>query len=366
MDEAQIVNGFWRAAYGEIAWESAIDALAVPLGSQTGQLAIVDPAAGIVAAIFTRLTSADLRDIASHRVYLPSVNPRIHGLLDAPPGQVVTDDDFLSPSDQATLPVYRDFFRPSGRGRATSIRSLDTIDGAHIALSLVGNDNIANRVAGGHDLLRRVLPALSGAAQVAIRFGRLQADAMVTALEQDRRPSIALRRDRVPVALSAGAERLLSQNQYLTQRRRRLHATDRRCDDRLASAIEQIERGDPAALRRRLIVLRSAVADDPPIIASLVPVVERSGSFSEAVAMLTMADTSIPDDLPSALTDAYGLTPTEAVITVAIAQGQSPSEIATVRGLSKETVRTHLRSIMGKTDTHRQSELVALMRRIGG
>lgn len=56
----------------------------------------------------------------------------------------------------------------------------------------------------------------------------------------------------------------------------------------------------------------------------------------------------------------YGLTAAEVEVTGLLAQGDSLSAIAASTGRTRETVRTHLKSIFMKTGTHRQVELVIL------
>ena len=49
-----------------------------------------------------------------------------------------------------------------------------------------------------------------------------------------------------------------------------------------------------------------------------------------------------------------------------VATGLSPEEIAGDLQVSRETVRNQIKAIFGKTGTHRQSELAALVSRIHG
>lgn len=60
----------------------------------------------------------------------------------------------------------------------------------------------------------------------------------------------------------------------------------------------------------------------------------------------------------------FGLTAAEAAIAVMVSQGMPLREIAERKGISYETVRTHLRSIFSKTDTNRQAELTKLVARL--
>jgi DNA-binding CsgD family transcriptional regulator len=59
-----------------------------------------------------------------------------------------------------------------------------------------------------------------------------------------------------------------------------------------------------------------------------------------------------------------GLTPAEARVAKALARGATLAEIAGEFNLSMKTVRMQLRSIFAKTETHRQSDLVALLTQI--
>lgn len=57
----------------------------------------------------------------------------------------------------------------------------------------------------------------------------------------------------------------------------------------------------------------------------------------------------------------FSLTPTEARLAVAIAEGSTPAEAAGFLGISVLTARTHLKRIFHKTATTRQAELVRLV-----
>ncbi|WP_234050281.1 MULTISPECIES: helix-turn-helix transcriptional regulator [unclassified Xanthobacter] len=58
---------------------------------------------------------------------------------------------------------------------------------------------------------------------------------------------------------------------------------------------------------------------------------------------------------------AFGLTPTEAAIALLLARGEGAREIARMRAISYETVRTHIRSIFHKLGVNRQAEVGALL-----
>lgn len=66
------------------------------------------------------------------------------------------------------------------------------------------------------------------------------------------------------------------------------------------------------------------------------------------------------------VSEAFSLTAAEAKVASLVAAGSSPEEIASKLQVSRETVRNQIKAIFGKTATHRQSELAALVSRIQG
>lgn len=61
------------------------------------------------------------------------------------------------------------------------------------------------------------------------------------------------------------------------------------------------------------------------------------------------------------LSDLFGLTPTEAEVAGALAQGQRTDEIAQNLSIATTTVAFHLRNLFWKTGTHRQADLIVLL-----
>jgi DNA-binding CsgD family transcriptional regulator len=72
-----------------------------------------------------------------------------------------------------------------------------------------------------------------------------------------------------------------------------------------------------------------------------------------------------PPVLPAeVLTALFGLTPMEATVAGALMQGAELSDIAASRGISTETVRGHVKSLLRKTGTGSQKQLAAMLSRL--
>jgi DNA-binding CsgD family transcriptional regulator len=61
------------------------------------------------------------------------------------------------------------------------------------------------------------------------------------------------------------------------------------------------------------------------------------------------------------LRHSFGLTAREATIATLICLGYGPSQLAKRLSLSTNTVRSHLKRVFFKTQTHRQADLVRLL-----
>ncbi len=89
-----------------------------------------------------------------------------------------------------------------------------------------------------------------------------------------------------------------------------------------------------------------------------------AGTRGPALAVLYVIDPegdTGPD--PETLQTLYGLTAAEAALAAELARGRSVDQIAERLGLSRHTVRGHLKAVFAKTGTHRQAELVGLLLR---
>jgi len=82
------------------------------------------------------------------------------------------------------------------------------------------------------------------------------------------------------------------------------------------------------------------------------------GAAMPAVLVLIMDPDRCVELAPEHLIQAYDLTPAEARVTQLLVQGSEIDGIAHKLGIRRETARTHLRRVLAKTRTHRQSELI--------
>lgn len=144
-----------------------------------------------------------------------------------------------------------------------------------------------------------------------------------------------------------------------------------------AARLRALSRSEPVAgqLRRGLRALRQGdglvrgcfeqvlVLSGTRLTVKGLRLTEIHAGFGRAQYLLTLTETRIatlPD--PEALRRRFGLTIAEVQLALALGDGLSLRQAAEQRAIAYETARAQLKSIFGKLDIHRQSQLVAFLR----
>lgn len=312
------------------------------------------------------IDSTDWRVYAEH---FAALNPWISGEERClQPGLVSLDDEIFPVSSLVRTEFFNDFLKP---------RRLDHMMGATIGRDGSTFTNLSmhrGRESGpfGQDerqLLERLMPHLQRVVQIHQRLagaerGRILAEAAdhLTAglLMTDARGRI-LYANRAAEEMVAGTDGLALVDGQLRAARSEENARLRT----LVGATASGEGRDPDVSGGLLRVSRPS--GRRPYLLVVAPVrgpreawlvLERPA----AVVFVTDPERQIEPDADM-LARAYGLTPAEIRMASRLTAGDSVTDAADVLGVTRETARTHLRNLLQKTDTHRQSELIALLLR---
>jgi DNA-binding CsgD family transcriptional regulator len=177
-------------------------------------------------------------------------------------------------------------------------------------------------------------------------------------------PAIALDWHGFAIDANTAAEAVFDDNIKIKDRRLFVRDLDSR--NLLKESIDQLT-GPPRS---------NSVAMEPVIVPRMdkLPVIVRIWPFEgpshppaqEVRALLTMNALGPRPGPPAAIiAKTFRLTPSEAKLACIIARGAPPDIAARELKISRETARNQLKSVFAKTDTHRQSELVALLQQFG-
>ena len=194
----------------------------------------------------------------------------------------------------------------------------------------------------------------------AVAAARGSGTSPAAAINAMRLPAIALDQHGFVAEVNAAAEAVFDNDFRIKDRRLFVRDPDARA--RLKDAIDQL----------RTLPRRNPLVTEPIIVQrrDKLPVLVRTWRFDGAAhlpaqdvsALLTLNALGPKPGPPAAiLARTFRLTPAEAKLACVIARGASPEIAAGELKISRETARNQLKSVFAKTDTHRQSELVALL-----
>jgi DNA-binding CsgD family transcriptional regulator len=295
-----------------------------------------------------------------------SRNTRGQALLSLPSTEFHSDADHFTLQEMSREPVYRDLLWPLGWGYAAATHmQIPNGDTLIVSLERRRDDGPVEREAVTR--LTELRPHLARSALLASRL----------AFEQVRSANDAFGMTGLPSAAISISGRIIDSNALFDERfektaigagsRFRLNNAD--ANNILDETLAAVQAGrDGAPLASRSIALSRTETTEPAVL-HLVPVAGFARDLFATAAffvILTPLDATrlAPVELVQGLFD---LTTMEARVARALAAGSDIVNIAEAFGISRETVRAHLKNIFSKTGFSRQTDLataISLVRTI--
>jgi len=212
-------------------------------------------------------------------------------------------------------------------------------------------------------MLQTLPDRLTEVATLSTVIGRVALSSAANALDLIGRPAIALDRFGLVLGANQAAEAIFDDD--FRVRNRRLSASDPRANrDLRALADRLMSTSENEPLPTLSIVLRRP--GKSATIGRVLPVhAAARNPFLGARALLVFSRVKVRARLSASnLGGIFGLTPTEARLAISLAEGHSLELFAHEHKVSVTTARNQLKAVFLKTDTHKQSELVALLLRL--
>ncbi|MGH6864455.1 MAG: helix-turn-helix transcriptional regulator [Methylocella sp.] len=220
------------------------------------------------------------------------------------------------------------------------------------------NPEVCNLHAAEERILASFTQRLIEIAAVAVAHGPVASP--TAALNAMCLPAIALDQHGFVAEVNAAAETIFDNDVKIKDRS--LFVSDPAARALLKDAIDQLRtspRLNPLANDPIIVQRRGKL----PVIVRIWPIDGAAHLPAQEVRGLLTLNALGPKPGPPAaiLAKTFRLTPSEAKLARLIARGASPGIAAQELKISRETARNQLKSVFAKTDTHRQSELVALL-----
>lgn len=148
----------------------------------------------------------------------------------------------------------------------------------------------------------------------------------------------------------------------------RLRSYHRAADQSLSELLAACASGDDLAIGSKGAAIHLPSRSGGDYVGHVLPLT--SGARRDAAASHRAVATLVvhnaaqnPSSPPEVIAKAFDLTPREVGVLFAVVETPGVADVAELLGLSKTTVRTHLRRLFAKTGTARQAELVKLVGR---
>lgn len=270
----------------------------------------------------------------------------------------IRDVDVYTHDELEADESYHGFFRPNGLGWAAgTFVNIPTGDVA--VFSIERAHDLGPVIQTELDALDELRPHLSRAALLSIRLERERVRSAVQLLEALGLPATAVTASgQVVVAntafsmasehLTIGAyDRLMFKSPAAEGRVRDVLAGIRSSGRGGSSLPLRSSSGDASVLH--IVPVRRAVHD----------IMGRSDAF---IIVTPVAAKGAPD--AALIAGLFDLSDSEARVAAQVSQGMTIDAIALRQGVSRETIRSHLKSVFIKLGVHRQAELVAVLANI--
>jgi DNA-binding CsgD family transcriptional regulator len=216
-------------------------------------------------------------------------------------------------------------------------------------------------------LVAGLLPHLERAIRIHSKFNRIESERALYAgaIAHLSVATIILDEIGQVMNLNETAQKLLNHENGLWLERGRLCLQSDSETQALQAAIDNSLAKQKAAepcVVEAFRVRRNNNEPDLGVIIRPVPVTEWSEGAEVPTLAVFISDPSQQAEAPvQVITQLFGLTPAEANLSMLLANGLTLEEAAVELGISRNTARTHLRSVFGKTGVSRQTLLVRLI-----
>jgi DNA-binding CsgD family transcriptional regulator len=352
-----LIDQIYEAALNPSLWPVVVDATADLFNATIGNLSHYDWVTHESINISRRVDPGFHRSYAE---YYAARNPYMQTVGSQPVGSVFTTEDLFPRRQLVRAEIYGEWFSPQG---------MDTALGANLgvegtrawALGLWRPWRLGAFHAHERQLLALITPHLRRALKISARLAETDLlGASLTATLDQLTHGVALLDGYGRVQfLNRFAEDLVAAHDGLSMRDGALSAAR---SDQAAALQVAIQR---VASARRGAALQLERPSGKRALTLLIAPLHVETAWLELrppAALVIITDPERGGVTPKQrLIDAYRLTPAEATLVMGLLLGHDLGAIADELKITYETARTHLRRVLVKTDTHRQTDLVRLL-----
>lgn len=364
-DLPELVGSIYDSALDPDGWQSTLDHLIDQFSAEMGVVAFMDNHDPDDSRVLT--VNLDPARVESYRTHLYKHDLRLRYLYHQPEGFLNASHRFYTDEELLRLPFYQEymrhqrmFFSAGGSLRKTA-RQL-------VYFSLQRPRKRGPFEDDAMSVLGSVVPHLMRVVRLNERLmlNRMEHWAAAAVLDQLAFGVLLLDERGSLVHANRQAEAMLRAQDGLRVRGGRLALSEPAEHEHWMGLLRATAHGEMWRLGQSWGLRVSRRHSVHPLHLSLLPVRPDDptpyGGRRRVRVVAFLTDPALQQTVPTQpLETLFDLTPAEARVTAALAEGMSLDELSQHSGLSKQTLRSQLKAVFGKTQTRRQTELIRLV-----
>ena len=358
----QLISQIYDAALDPEKWESALEKIAISLKAEQAYMRIIDTRTNDIQRAYCHNKDSDW--VNSYKDHYVHLDPWLNTILKTKNTFIACTHHHLANREYEKMEFYRDFVEPQGTHYGLGGK-------IHIGKNITNylSLNRQKKRQGFEDKYLKILQSLAPHLQKAIllnnktRHIELKQNLLSDALNQINSPLLLVNKNGRILFINSLAEQMIEQQVGINIKNNHITFLSQAINTRLKKLIYQAT--DKNGLTQQGGIMNYTHPDSQSCLSIQVnpinPEITNIDTQSNDNALLVLSNHNQQPFSAGLLSSLYNFTPAEARLTIELCQGLTLNEIAKKFSLSKNTLRTQLRSCFNKTGVTRQADLILLI-----
>lgn len=351
--QIEIYSRFQKAAIGIATWHEALNAMASYTGSMRGQLVGIGGPQSIPFNYVTYSCDEALNEFIDINGGSPDINPRVTAGMRANQFEIVGDNEYKNVRNVLKNDDYLDYNKKWDMpfGCQTNLLLKDDL---LIGLAVLRSERDGSTNEDTINKFAQMIPIAYNAVNLALLLEHQGAHLITGALEKMTIKAVICDNLGKITAITPNAEEFIIKSNIIDINKKKLRLKNLYLQELLNCAFNKtLKSGNES----QILISNNNYGINPIILSiNLLPNNEWNFTISPKFIIKINDGNKLPEI--SELQTIYDLSRIEAEISNLICKGKTRDEIAQIRGVSIDTIRTHLKNIFLKFKVNRESDLI--------
>ncbi len=357
---SKIIEHIYQGPFEDVPWQTFMSELRELIGAHITTLVLIPPSQDDTGVMLN--VGGNIEGIESYNTKQYAMDP----FIDLPPGEVISLREFIAPEKLDKSEFYITTLKPAGIHDILGA-DLDVPNEASVRLRISRFKGAKPFGPEEKNLIGSLMPHLERALVIHARQNKVESERALYAgaMEQLSVGTVILDENGSMINCNALAKELIEAKDGLVNSKGNLHLANREQTNelqKLVSSVLETQRTGASGFVEAMRATRPSGLPDLGLVIRPVPTNKFSEGKSVPSVAIFISDPEQSSETPvQIITRLFGVTPAEASLAMLLVNGLTLDEAAKVQGVSRNTTRTHLRSIFAKTGVSRQTMLVRLI-----